>query len=227
MIKTQNLFNQKWEKIIYGNGKILRKQQLNMYLYTANKRGHIKKVQLILLLFILMKISDLKGQDLQLIEKGTVILYRDKTLKDFHFNTKKIPVCKTIANYESINSSYNLYCVGSGDSITLNGKISPYLYIIRFGDGYVALSLNEKKEVMDLKHISYVIGMDSDEMISKVVDDTTLRVTYLDGYKRRVEKYTLVQRDGLFVKKDSSFTEPLPTFDEWEVFFGHYEYDED
>ncbi|MBB6463451.1 hypothetical protein [Flammeovirga kamogawensis] len=202
-----------------------------MHLFTANKKeinsGHINKMKFILLFFILMIISDLKAQDLKLIEKGMIISYSDKTLENFRFRTRKISVYKTLSNYESINSSYNSLCVGRTDSITLYGKVSPYLYIIGLGDGYGVLSLNEKKEVMDLLHISYIIGMDSDEMISKVVDDTTLRVTYLDGYKRRVEKYTLVQRNGLFVKKDSSFTEPLPTFDEWELFFGHYEYDED
>ncbi|MBB6463456.1 hypothetical protein [Flammeovirga kamogawensis] len=166
------------------------------------------------------------GQDIRFLDKGTLISIREQTLRSTFIRVPNFNVCKENSDYDLLNTIYFRNCVYK-DSIRIFGKINPSLFVVTFTGGYGVISLNEEKEVIDLEHISYYSGMDSDEMISKVVDDTTLRVTYLDGYKRRVEKYTLVQRDGLFVKKDSSFTEPLPTFDEWEVFFGHYEYDED
>ncbi|NME67448.1 hypothetical protein [Flammeovirga aprica] len=188
----------------------------------------MRKLQFIFYVLLSFLSFEIKGQDkdIKKLDAGTTISAREESLEGFHINVPQFPISETNLNYKSDSIIYYNNCVGE-DSVTLYGRINPFLFIVAFGDAYGVLSLNEKSEIMDIDQISLFSSPDNDGLYTKIINDTTLKVTYLDGYRKRVENYTLVQRDGILVKKDSSFTKPKATFDEWEDFYIHYDRNKD
>ncbi|NME67449.1 hypothetical protein [Flammeovirga aprica] len=180
------------------------------------------KEQFILFLFVFFLYNIAMAQEIVQFESGKKISYREEEWME-PFVT--IPYLKLSPNSREFDTLQSIYFsdVVHNDSIYIFGKINPQLYISALPEGYCAISLNEENEIMDVKSLSYYSNPDCDEKISTVVNDTTLSVIFLDGYKRRLEKYTLVQRDHYFVKKDSRVIKTFSSFEEWELFYFHYE----
>ncbi|MBB6463454.1 hypothetical protein [Flammeovirga kamogawensis] len=190
-------------------------------------KNYIKKLNLLFFILVLTSLNKIIAQEIPKVKAGTKFSFDyDEWGNRPYLRVPYFPLAKRSPKLEELTSFY-INAFVYKDSIIIFNEVNPFLYIVSAGEGYGLMSLNKRNEVVDLRSIAYILDPDYFELYTRVINDTTFKVTYLDGYRKRVEKYTLVQRDGMLVKKDSSFTEPIATFKEWEKFYIHYDRDKD